>query len=248
LVITSLFYPALAIYFSSQPLSHFSTRLTDSLLAFNPNAAIYRSDLSELWNGLPDIRLREDSATQARCGSERTIRLERFLIRSVEEDHQFGVLNQATFDAALRLQSRIHFALSNNSNEALGIPLVKPEDHGIFALEPSLFGHTGDTFSVGDAGIVTTANSAMNRTLSGIPLSRDIFLAGRGEVDDKGWVYEAEYLAVTYFFVESDCHSRTKHAAWTQILQDSIVGYGSVAHTLRHPQLIALEVRVPVSE
>ncbi|KAG8903350.1 hypothetical protein FRB99_003412 [Tulasnella sp. 403] len=237
LVITSLFYPALAIYFSSQPLSHFSTRLHDSLFALNSHAALYRTDLREIWETLDGVQIREDSAAQARCGAERTIRIERVLVPSVIPNHPFGSLNKETLVGSLALQRRIQSSLKSSNL----LEYVPDSDSN----EPLVLGplkwDIDDATQLSDSNLVVTVNSRKNISVAGIPLSNDVTLAGRGPVDDQGWIYEAEFVVLTYFFVESDCHANTKHTTWSNILQNAVSGHGTITQPTAQPKLIALE-------
>lgn len=241
LVITSLFYPALAIYFSSQPLSHFSARLFDSFSGSDSHAAVYRTDLREIWETIDGVRLREDSAAQARCGAERTIRLERVLLPSVQPDDPFGSLNKATLLGALQLQHRIQDTLAASSNDVLDY-VTEPDGGGIFVLGPLMHWHENDEELSLDPNVIRTINTSRNVTKAGIPISNDLTLAGRSVVDDKALIYEAEFLVLTYFFVESDCHANVKHSAWLQVLNDAASGLGVVTKSTAQPKLIALQV------
>lgn len=246
LVITSLFYPALAIYFSSQPLSHFSTRLQDSLLALHTddNLGSYRADLQDIWEVL-DVRLQEDTATQARCGSERTVRLERLLIPSVQPDDVHGVLNKETFSAVLELQNRLQGVLTSPAYRDVLDCISDPK----YSAHPTClaFGPLdywqNDKSELDQArNVIETINSAQEIIKAGVPLNKELTLARRGAVDERGWIYEADFLVLTYFFPETDCHANTRHAAWSQAVQEAVSGLGSAAQLPKQPKLLALQL------
>ncbi|KAG8893723.1 hypothetical protein FRC01_013397, partial [Tulasnella sp. 417] len=247
LVITSLFYPALAIYFSSQPLSHFSTRLQDSLLALNnDNLGSYRADLQDIWEVL-DVRVQVDTAAQARCGSERTVRLERLLIPSVQPDDVHGVLTNETFAAVLELQNRLQGVLTSPSYRDVLDCINDPK----YPAQPTclVFGpldywqndkpepdQTDQTRNV-----IEAINSAQDIVKAGVPLSKELTLARRGSADERDWIYEADFLVLTYFFPETDCHANTRHTAWSQAVQEAVSGLGSAAQIPKQPKLVALQ-------
>ncbi|KDN51627.1 hypothetical protein RSAG8_00172, partial [Rhizoctonia solani AG-8 WAC10335] len=129
-VITSLFYPALAIYFSHQPLSHFSTRILDSLFLPSANDAFHHNDLHDFWQGYDDLRIRTDAAARARCGTEHTVRVERLFIPSTIPD-PFGALNLQTLMSALDLQTTLETHLTPE------LPCVRLLDNTSPATPPS---------------------------------------------------------------------------------------------------------------
>lgn len=235
----------MAIYFSSQPLSHYSTRLHASIFAFNERADAYRTDLREVWEVLDNVRIREDSAAQARCGSERTVRIETVFVSSVKQDDVFGALNKDTLLATLDLQRGLNQALISAQSEQLYY-LRDPAAEE--SPQPLMFGpppswHAALEALPDDLAVIHTINTAQNVTKAGLPVNKDFYLANRGPVDEHGFVNEAEYLALTYFFVESDCQANTRHAAWVKLLESIAGKSGDVATSTSHPTLVALQVR-----
>lgn len=263
LVITSLFYPALALYFSSQPLSHFSIRLHDSLFSFASRthhpSSTYGLDLLEIWEGLDAVRLREDAAAQARCGGERTILLERILVPSVVSDCSSGALNQETLSATLNLQLMISEVLGNrlsggDAEKALECVRSPSSSKGLpdgfssttpecLTLGPLLYWNQDEVgvWLESDVQILDTINSMQNVTKAGVPILPEMTLAGRGSHDEHDRLNDADYLVLTYFFVERDCHSNAKHLAWQQIVNEASSDLGIVVHPTDRPKLIALQ-------
>src|SRR6202034_2751068 len=94
-VITSLFYPALAIYSSSFPRTQ-HTSILDSFLTASAVSGFYaQHDLRNLWEGHQALRVVEDAVSRAKCAKQRTLRVERVLIQSpLAEDSDSGALNQ----------------------------------------------------------------------------------------------------------------------------------------------------------
>ncbi|KAG1736778.1 sterol-sensing domain of SREBP cleavage-activation-domain-containing protein [Suillus lakei] len=76
-VITSLSYPALAIYWSTPSYSRFdsTSNALDSFLAAHAAYDSYtQRDVHHFWDGNANLQVRDDFLTRARCGSDRTLR------------------------------------------------------------------------------------------------------------------------------------------------------------------------------
>ncbi|KAG8882560.1 hypothetical protein FRB98_003601 [Tulasnella sp. 332] len=245
LVITSLFYPALALYFSSQPFSDISNSLQGTLFSFSSSGdhaySAYNLDVREIWDGLDAVRIREDAVS--RCGSERTIRLERILIPSVAPGrHPSGsALNQETLISTVDLQHRIAQYLDRDGLECLRD--IRP-DQGTsrcLSLGPLAYWENDELELLSGVDIIGTLNSRRNISRAGTRITPDMILSGRGDVDGKGWSTEADFLVLTYFFLETDCHSNAKHLAWQQIVKEATAEVGELVHSKSQPKLIALQ-------
>ncbi|KAG8741591.1 hypothetical protein FRC10_002664 [Ceratobasidium sp. 414] len=234
LVITSLFYPALAIYFSHQPLSHFSTRILDSLFLPSANDAFHHNDLHDLWQGYDALRIRTDAATRARCGTEHSVRVERLFVPSTTPD-PFGALNAQTLIPTMDLQLKLEKHLTPE------LPCVRlldntvpstPLSHRCLVVSPTA--HWGD-----DSGLIraephlyTSLNNAhRNASRGGIPLTAEMALAGRLTTDHAG-------------YGEDDCHSNAGHRAWIRLIKELVPAGTDVVVPGDQPKLLALEFAV----
>ncbi|KAI0320314.1 sterol-sensing domain of SREBP cleavage-activation-domain-containing protein [Amylostereum chailletii] len=231
-VITSLFYPALAIYASSQPrfLAHFSSQILDPFLATDATSSYYdQHDLIDIWAGHENLRVREDSVARARCGVEQTLRLERLLIHSSGADDA-GVLNRQILLSALKLEREISTALA-----AHNIPCLRKPDGQCLAITPLEFWHHDQGMLLADTNILDTLSDANNVSVASVSITPRMVLAGRERADF------AEFLVFTYFFPDTDCLQSSGHQAWDQLLKDSAKPYSSYVLTGREePRLIEL--------
>ncbi|KZV70765.1 hypothetical protein PENSPDRAFT_578901 [Peniophora sp. CONT] len=208
-VITSLFYPALAIYTSAQPrfLAHFSSQILDPFYAENALFGFYsRDDLVDIWSGYESLHVREDSYAQARCGVEHTLRVERLLIHSAATDA--GALDHQTLASALALEHHLSSELS-----ARQVPCLK-RDGQCMAITPLAFWHHDEATLREDMDILRTLDGSHNISIGSVPVTPPMVLGGRGD-------NAAQFLVFTYFFYDSDCLSDTGHLAWQGLLINS---------------------------
>ena len=236
IVITSLFYPALAIYSSSQPHS-FSTSRVLSFLAGNAVSGFYaQDDLHNLWAGHSSLLVRDDAVSRARCGVERTLRVERILIQSPVTDDD-GALNHQILLSTLRLERQIENVLSSR-----GAPCLKRPDGRCFVLSPLAFWHYDEQALLTDSNILGTLNLSRNVSVGGIPVTPHMVLAGRGSNEHVSATFDyAMHLALTYFFPETDCLGLSDHTAWLQVVDIAATHEVELAVQLQEPTLIALE-------
>ncbi|KAG9026721.1 hypothetical protein FRB95_008527 [Tulasnella sp. JGI-2019a] len=257
LVITSLFYPALALYFSSQPFSDLSNSLQDTIFSFSSGGdhvySAYNLDVRDVWDNTDAVRIREDAVS--RCGSERTIRLERILLPGVLHDrHSTGnAVNQETLLATMDLHQRLDQLISRDGLECLQD--LGPDSSSFnkcLVLGPLAHWDEDEEELRSDENVLRTLNSSRNVTKAGTAITLDMTLSGRGPVDEQGWSREAEFLVLTYFFLETDCHSNAKHLAWQQIVNEATIEMaGKAVHSKSQPKLIALQYdkdRQPTSQ
>ncbi|KAG8678163.1 hypothetical protein FRC09_020072, partial [Ceratobasidium sp. 395] len=247
LVITSLFYPALAIYFSHQPLSHFSTRILDSLFLPSANDAFHHNDLHDLWQGYDALRVRTDAATRARCGTEHTVRVERLFIPSTTPD-PFGALNTQTLIPTLDLQLKLEKHLAPD------LPCVRlldnttpstPPSHRCLVVSPTAHWNDDSDLIRAEPRLYTSLNKAhRNVSRGGIPLTAEMGLAGRLTTDHAGYgsiIESSKFLSVSFFFREDDCHSNAGHRAWKKLVDELVPPETAVVTSGDQPKLLALE-------
>ncbi|KAG8745625.1 hypothetical protein FRC12_014506, partial [Ceratobasidium sp. 428] len=250
LVITSLFYPALAIYFSHQPLSHFSTRILDSLFLPSANDAFHHNDLHDLWQGYDALRIRTDAATRARCGTEHTVRVERLFIPSTTPD-PFGALNAQTLIPTLDLQLKLEKHLTPD------LPCVRlldnttpstPPSHRCLVVSPTAHWNDDSDLIRAEPRLYTSLNKAhRNVSRGGIPLTAEMGLAGRLTTDHAGYgsiIESSKFLSVSFFFREDDCHSNAGHRAWKKLVDELVPPETAVVTSGDQPKLLALEFAV----
>ncbi|KAF8744588.1 Patched family, partial [Rhizoctonia solani] len=246
-VITSLFYPALAIYFSHQPLSHFSTRILDSLFLPSANDAFHHNDLHDFWQGYDALKIRTDAAARARCGTEHTVRVERLFIPSTIPD-PFGALNLQTLLPTLNLLTTLENHLTPE------LPCVRllentspatPPSHKCLVISPTAHWSDDANIIATDPHLYTSLNKAhRNVSRGGIPLTAEMALAGRLTTDHAGYgsiIESSKFLSVSFFFREDDCHANVGHDAWRKLVESSVPDGAEVVPSGDQPKLLALE-------
>jgi hypothetical protein len=243
-VITSLFYPALAIYSSSFPQATKSTSsILNSFLTASSVSGFYaQHDLRNLWEGHQALRVVEDAVSRAMCG--KTLRVERVLIQSpFAKDSDSGALNHQILESTLKLEQSIFKVLTSRKLNCL-----KQTNGQCFVLSPLAFWHRSLANLHSDTNILDTlslAGEANNISISGIPLSPHMVVAGRGSYEyEQGNKFDyAEYLALTYFFPDSDCLGRGEHMIWLDVIRDAVERGTDIEAEMQEPTLIALKVR-----
>ncbi|KZO95729.1 hypothetical protein CALVIDRAFT_150205 [Calocera viscosa TUFC12733] len=239
-----LLYPALATHYSSQPLSHFSTKMLDSFLPPNTPATAFRTDVRHVWEGHDIFQVREDAAALAKCGMERTIRIERVIVPSSAPDPR-GALNKHTLHLALELQQKISAVLAENDFTDAASCIRDAKGKCLFLSPLEFWQNDGDAVDA-DSKLAKTVNFGPNITLSGIPLHATTTLAGRASDPHSGkTTYAADFLVLTYFFPEVMCHDNFGHSLWRRGLEHATAGFASISHTAYRPQLLALEHSMP---
>lgn len=89
-----------------------------------------------------------------------------------------------------------------------------------------------------DRHFVDTIYADLNVTKAKIPLHADMVLAG---IDLGHGYMESEFLVLTYFFEEDDCHANTRHNVWLRVLDEATTGYAKVTFSRSVPRLLALK-------
>jgi hypothetical protein len=90
-----------------------------------------------------------------------------------------------------------------------------------------------------------------NITIAGIPVSPPMVLAGRGTYDHHvaGSNFDyATFLALTYFFPNSDCLGNAEHTKWTHLVEESIAPNAIATVPFQEPHLIAIDVSSALSQ
>ncbi len=112
------------------------------------------------------------------------------------------------------------------------------------AVSPHLLRYDQDTL-LSDTNILDTLNLSKNVTVSGIPITAHMVLAGRDSEEHHvgGTSFDfATYLALTYFFPESDCVGKSDHISWIQTIETA-KSSNTVLHVqTEEPILLGLEV------
>jgi hypothetical protein len=241
IVITSLFYPALALYSSSQAqsLSDSTSRILDTFLAPNTVPGFYayaQHDLRNLWEGHSALRIRDDAVSRPLCGLERTVRVERVLIQSPLID-DMGALNHQILTSTLQFERRMSKLVASH-----GVPCLHGPDGNCFVLSPLAFWDYDEEALASDPNILDTLSLAKNISIAGITITPHMVLAGRGANEHIAVNFDfARFLALTYFFPETDCLGSADHTAFLHILESATQGEELVIQA-QEPTLIALEV------
>ncbi|KAI0042111.1 hypothetical protein FA95DRAFT_613933 [Auriscalpium vulgare] len=240
-VITSLSYPALAIYSAQQPrfLAHFSSQILDPFRAADAISSYYaQHDLWNVWTAHDPIHVREDSVVRARCGVEHTLRVERVLIHSAAADGT-GALNHQVLMSALHLEQRIASELAMHH-----VPCLRRPGGQCLVITPLEFWKHDAVALRGDGNVQDTLSIAKNVSISGMPIVPQMVLAGREANEypsmDAG---SSMFLALTFFFPETDCLGHSGHATWLQILEESTKDHADLMTERQAPKLVALEYK-----
>ena len=115
-----------------------------------------------------------------------------------------------------------------------------------FVISPSLFWNYDKDTLISDSNVLKTLGAANNVTMDGITITPSMVLAGRESSEHRAASSTfsfAAFLALTYFFPESDCLSTLQHSLWKQAVQTALSHDADVSFQLQEPSLIALEVR-----
>ncbi|KAF7353702.1 Sterol regulatory element binding protein cleavage-activating protein [Mycena venus] len=225
-VITSLFYPALALYSSSRP---------EFISILDVTRSQYPQDLENLWAGRDSLRVLEDAVSRGKihrlCPVDRTLRVERILIQSPSD----GAVNHRILQSTLDFERRI---------DELQLPCLKRADGTCFVLSPLAFWHHNQDELSDDPTILDTLLTR-NASIEGIPITPQMVLAGRGsdEPHVAGTNFDyAMFLALTYFFPNSDCLGNAEHLAWLKAVDAASLGLGAPRPVqAQEPTFIELE-------
>jgi hypothetical protein len=236
-VITSLFYPALAIYSSSQPqfLARFSSRILESVAGKGLSSHHSYHDLHDPWSGYDTLHIREDSVARARCGTEGILRVERLLIHSALPEDA-GALNNQILLSTLQLERQLGRTFSTANTNCL-----RRIDGTCFVLSPVAFWSYDEEMLRSDQDMLDTLQRTSNISIQGIPITPQMVLAGR-EFDDHSNLDFAMFLALTYVFHETSCLGSEGHFAWVKAVRQAAGGTGNLAVVTEEPTLLALEV------
>ncbi|KAI0927892.1 hypothetical protein AcW1_005297 [Taiwanofungus camphoratus] len=90
--------------------------------------------------------------------------------------------------------------------------------------------------------MLDTINLSQNVTISGIPISPEMVLAGRELRDPTSTDIDAAmFLVLTYYFPDKDCLGNAGHFQWLRVLEEAAGHTGDLVVQAQSPRLIALE-------
>lgn len=236
-VITSLSYPALAIYWSTPSYARLvsTSNVLDSFLEEHvASGSRAQRDLQHFWQGHHNLQLREDAVARARCGLDRTLRVERILVRSNTAE-EAGALTYQTLSSTLQFERSVLERVN-----VLGNPCLRANPTDCFVLSPLAFWDHDEERLRADFNISNTLKHYNDVTIAGIPLTPEMVLAGRN-YDWTGNINAALFLVLTFVFPEPDCSGDAGHSAWLQVLANSTHERVDVFAEAVEPRLIALE-------
>ncbi|KAJ3728574.1 sterol regulatory element binding protein cleavage-activating protein [Lentinula raphanica] len=229
-VITSLFYPALALY-SSQTTKSLS--IFDALIS--PNSSVHaQQDLVDLWSGHDSLHSREDAVSRARCGTGRTIRVERMLVQSSLSGDNTA-LNHGILTSTLDFERKLDKVLHSSSQSS---SCIRRADGRCFVLSPLEFWSHDKDMLLADSHILDKLGPSKNVVIDGISVTPEMVLAGRS---DEPTFDFANFLALTYFFPQSSCFSTSEHSAWLQVVRAAAEQEAETVPFSQEPSIIALE-------
>ena len=195
-------------------------------------------DLHDVWSGHEALHLRYDATAKARCGLERTIRVERLLVAN-NRRHENGVLNRATLGLTLNLERLIAARLASSTSS---LPCVQTQKGNCLSTSPLTFWDHDDRILEADDDIIRTINHAKNNSLLGFPTTLPMVVADRASLEREDDVDIATFLVLTYYFLDGNCHSQSRHLAWVQLVNDIMRGIGHVDAIVAQPRLLAIQV------
>lgn len=240
-VITSLFYPALDVYTSSRTSSQ---SIIDAWLSPTSAPLTAEHDLVDLWSGQDGLHIHKDPVTRAKCNNGQALRVERLLIQSplVEDD---GALNHKILLSTYNLERRIQQLASVGES-----PCLRITGGQCLVISPLAFWDYDQNALGSDANIFDTLSYSRNISISGIPVTPHMVLAGRGSYGS----YEphvgggnkfdyATYLVLTFFFPRNACWGpASEHSRWVNTIRNAVGDRGEVDTQMAEAILIALEV------
>ncbi|KAI5124512.1 hypothetical protein M0805_003036 [Coniferiporia weirii] len=236
LVITSLFYPALGIY--TNPNSELLTTSTHILGHIDLRSlSFFEDDLDSAWSGHDALRTVDDTVARARCGMEKTIRIERVLLTSDGFDSDAGVISHEMLRSALELETALTDHLLLNKFKCLSSP-----SRQCITLSPLEFWSHDQHALQADHDLLQTINRNQNISAAGLSLRASMVFAGRESAEPhESSINFAAYLALTYFFHEDDCNGSIGHNEWLKALDSIISPLGDISVKAEEPVLLALE-------
>jgi hypothetical protein len=181
--------------------------------------------------------VREDPVVRARCGVERTLRIERVLVHSTAST-DFVALSHRLLRATLRLERKISGTLA-----ARTVPCLTRPDGQCLVVSPLMFWNHDENTLMTDTNVLHTLSPSNNVSFAGVPIESQMVVAwgdrSKYSSVDAG---STVFLALTYFFPERDCLGKTGHALWLQILEDASKDSATLITETQEPKLIAFEV------
>ncbi|KAF4604215.1 hypothetical protein EYR40_001398 [Pleurotus pulmonarius] len=252
-VITSLFYPALDLYYSSSSHVPYLSYLSyvPSLSPFTSPTdfrtttplASHVADLDSIWTPHPSLRIQDDAVSRAQCRLGSSIRVERILIQggTTSNDNLDSHLNSKILLETFDLEARLAKELSGQ-----GVNCLKQERGECLVISPLLFWDYDLPSLESETDIIQALSTSPNVSVSSVPVTPRMVLAGRGtlhESTEEGH-YDfdfADYLVITYLFMESDCLGNTEHLAWRDSLSVATTDLADVTFQDAEPELLALQ-------
>ena len=223
-----------------------TSRILDSFLTASAVSGFYaQRDLRNIWEGHQVLRVVEDTISRAKCGKQRTLRVERILIQSPRiDDEDSGALNHHILQSTLDIERSISGSVVSRERERRAC--LKKSDGECFVVSPLAFWKYSTSQLSSDANILDTLgpSEANNVSISGIPVTPQMVLAGRGSYDYEhaSKIDYAKFLALTYFFPDSDCLGTSEHMAWLEVVKEAVGKLAVPVAPTREPTLIALKV------
>lgn len=191
-----------------------------------------------IWSGHDTLRVHEDAVSRAKCGVNRALRVERILIQRprVEDD---VASNLKLLMSTLKLEHQLQRLMSKSD-----VPCLRRADGKCFVLSPLAFWGYDENALRLDKNILDTLSAWKNTSVAGIPITPLMVLARRGSYErHTGSKFDyADFLALTYFFPESDCVGNTEHLQWGEMVRNAVPQNVEVTSSEQEPTLIALEV------
>src|SRR5262249_30810661 len=139
--------------------------------------------------------------------------------------------------STLQLERRIAELLDSHD-----MSCIKKPDGECFVLSPLAFWDYDQASLVSDAHILDTLSLSRNVSIAGITVTPHMVLAERRATDPLSAEFDsAMFLAVSYFFPDTDCLGKTGHLAFLRVLESATLGEELVIQA-QEPTLLALEV------
>lgn len=186
------------------------------------------------------MHILDDAATRARCGMERTLRIERVLVPSSERTPA-GAATPATLQFASKLSDKIGSVLRDAQPP---LSCVRMPNKNCFTLSPLLLFERGIPSTPTE--VLNAINASPNITVSEIQIGVPMLFSGRSFRDDHldKAVEHVTFLALTYFFLEKDCLASDGHERWLKTLETTTINSQRSSVTpfvYQKPRFLALQ-------
>lgn len=199
--------------------------------------SFFHDDIESIWTGHDALRTVQDSVSRAKCGIEKTLRVERILLTTNGFESESGAITHELLSSGLQLERRL-----DNYAKTRGLNCLTSSASSCVVASPLEYWSHNEQKLRHDNSLLKTINAA-NKTGYSFPLRKSMVFAGRESLDTHGGSMDfAAYLVMTYFFHEDDCNGSDGHSMWLSGLDNIIASHGVVSAKAEEPMFLTLTV------